>query len=67
MQGLIGFMKIKKIFQFFKLVKSHLNGDFAYQNYLEKLDKTCENQVLSKKEFLLKRQNEKFKKVSRCC
>ncbi len=57
-----------KILNFLRLVKSYLNGDFAYQNYLTHHHKNHPNQpTLNKKEFILKQQREKWSKVNRCC
>ncbi len=57
---------MKKFLNFLKLILQSLNGDFAYENYL-KTHFAKDHKVLSKKEFLLKRQEEKWKKVNRCC
>jgi len=57
---------MKKFLNFLKLVLKTLNGDFAYENYLKTHQKSCEK-ILTKKEFLLNKQEEKWKKVNRCC
>lgn len=52
---------------------SHVNGEFAYENYLQKYQQNhrhlhhCSSKVLSKKQFLRQRIHEKYNKVSRCC
>ncbi len=57
-----------KIIKFLKLVKSYLNGDFAYQNYLTHHQKNHHNQqALDKKTFLSEQQKTKWSKVNRCC
>lgn len=62
------FQKIimKKFLKFLRLVLQSLNGDFAYENYLKTHSANCEK-LMSKKEFLLNKQEEKWKKVNRCC
>ena len=59
--------KMKKFLAFISLVKRSLNGDFAYENYLAHAKLCSSEEHLSKKEFLLRRQREKSKKVNRCC
>jgi uncharacterized short protein YbdD (DUF466 family) len=55
-------------FMFLKLVIDYVNGDFAYQNYLNHLKKYHPKEVaLDKKAFLKKRQEDKWKRVNRCC
>jgi uncharacterized short protein YbdD (DUF466 family) len=58
---------MKKILQFLSLIKKSLNGDLAYENYLAHAQKNHDGKVLDKRSFLLQRQNEKSKKVNRCC
>ncbi len=49
-------------------IKSHLDGDFAYKNYLKHHLKNHPNEkALDKKSFILVRQKEKWNKINRCC
>lgn len=68
------------LFKKFNLLKkiflnwlSHVNGEFAYKNYLQKYHQShqhlhnCSYKVLSKKQFLRQRIHEKYNKITRCC
>lgn len=57
---------MKKFFEFLILLKRHLNGDLAYENYVAHA-KIHHEKILSKKEFLLQRREEKSRKINRCC
>jgi len=57
-----------KIFTFLKLLKSYINGDFAYKNYLQHHAKEHPNSTpLSKKDFFAAQQKHKWTKINRCC
>ena len=57
-----------KILKFLRLLKSYINGDFAYENYLEHHKKTHpEIAPLNKKDFFSAQQKNKWRKVNRCC
>jgi len=59
---------MQKILNLIKLFKEYLNGDFAYKNYLKHQSKNHPQElILSKKQFLQKRMNEKGNKMNRCC
>ncbi len=59
---------MKKFWKFLLLLKKHLNGEFAYENYCDHAKKNhLGEKILDKKSFLLQRQNEKWRKVNRCC
>lgn len=57
---------MKKFFAIFLALKKHLTGDFAYENYLAHAKKH-HHEILDKKSFLKKRQQEKWRGVNRCC
>ena len=60
--------KIPQISNFLHLLKIHLNGDFAYQKYLEHhLQTQPDSKPLNKKSFLQNRQKRKSKSINRCC
>ncbi len=55
-----------KIRHFFSLILNHLNGNFAYQNYLTRHQKNHpQKQALDKKSFL--KDKARNKKINRCC
>ncbi len=59
---------LKKIITIFTNIKSHIDGDFAYEKYVNHCKihhKSLE--TLNKKDFLKKRQKEKFERINRCC
>ncbi len=57
-----------KIGYFISLLHNHLNGNFAYHNYLSHQQKNHpQKQPLSKKEFLRSQEKMKWQKVNRCC
>ena len=59
---------MKKIFNIFKEFKEYFSGDFAYKKYLEHQKNHHKNcQIISKKQFLNSRRNNKWKGVNRCC
>ncbi len=59
---------MKKIFNFLRLLKSHINGDFAYENYLNHQRRNHPKQEpLDKNSFLKQKEKEKWRKVNRCC
>lgn len=63
-------LKIKIFFrQFLQIIKycrDYVNGDFAYQQYLQRHhQKTCA--IISKKEFLNQQRHAKWNNVNRCC
>jgi uncharacterized short protein YbdD (DUF466 family) len=59
---------MKKIQNFFLLIRDNLTGDFAYKNYLEHSAKNHRGEkVLDKKNFLREREKEKWRKINRCC
>lgn len=54
--------------EFLILAKNHITGDAAYENYLKHFLSCSKHQTpLSKKEFLRKKNIEKWKTVNRCC
>jgi uncharacterized short protein YbdD (DUF466 family) len=57
---------MKKFLEFLILIKNHLNGNLDYQNYIA-YSKIHNQKILSKKEFLLEKREEKSKKINRCC
>lgn len=57
-----------KLFKFLKLLRSYLNGDFAYENYLKHQQQNHSNfPPLNKKDFLAAQQKNKWNKINRCC
>ena len=58
--------KLAVIFSYLNMFKNYLNGNFAYQKYLEHHEKSC-NQLLDKKSFLRYKEKEKWNKINRCC
>ncbi len=58
---------MKKFFNLILLFKNYINGNFAYQKYLEQHEKHSHSQVLDKKSFLRDKEKCKWNKVNRCC
>jgi uncharacterized short protein YbdD (DUF466 family) len=59
---------MKKFWKFSLLLRDHLSGDFAYQNYLEHHSKKHKKEKpLSKKLFLRDKEKCKWNKINRCC
>jgi uncharacterized short protein YbdD (DUF466 family) len=59
---------MKKIRNFFLLLRDNLTGDFAYKNYLKHFAKNHRDEkILDKKNFLRERGKEKWEKINRCC
>lgn len=59
---------MKKIQNFFLLIRDNLTGEFAYKNYLNHSEKNHRDEkILDKKTFLRGREKEKWKKINRCC
>jgi len=56
-----------KVRNFLKALRDYFNGDFAYQNYLEHAKNHPDEKVLSKDDFLRKKNLGKWNRVSRCC
>ncbi|MFM7620849.1 MAG: CstA-like transporter-associated (seleno)protein [Alphaproteobacteria bacterium] len=58
---------------FFRNFLNYINGDFAYENYLQNNRQhqcnkdSCSNKILTKKQFLRQKIHEKYNKISRCC
>ncbi len=58
-------MKIKK---FLRKIKEYVEGDFAYQNYLEHCQKNhSDRKILTKEEFFKMQQKQKWEGVNKCC
>lgn len=53
-----------KIRHLISLFYNHINGNNAYQSYLQHCGR---NNPLSKKDFLRQREKSKWTKISRCC
>lgn len=54
--------------KFIGLLRSYINGDFAYQKYVEHhLKHHDKEKLLDKKSFLRKREENKWSKINRCC
>jgi len=59
---------LHKFWRGFLLLRDHISGDFAYQNYLTHQQKNHRaKKVFSKKEFLRDKEKTKWNKVNRCC
>ncbi len=59
---------MKKFREFFKLLKNYINGDFAYENYLQHQHTKHPHLIpLSKKDFFAASQKNKWSKINRCC
>ncbi len=59
---------MKKIQNFFLLLRDNLTGDFAYKNYRNHFEKNHRGEkILDKKTFLRGREKEKWEKINRCC
>jgi uncharacterized short protein YbdD (DUF466 family) len=59
---------LHKFWRGFLLLRDHLDGDFAYRNYLEHHQKNHPQETaLSKKLFLRNKEKVKWNKVNRCC
>jgi uncharacterized short protein YbdD (DUF466 family) len=59
---------LNKINAALQLVKSHLNGEFVYQKYLNHFQKNHPTKKpLDKKTFLQDRQKNKWHGINRCC
>jgi len=56
--------KFTQIYNFMKLVVSYINGDFAYQQFLQHHSGCC---VPSKKQFLAAKRKQKWQNCNRCC
>lgn len=56
---------LRKIFKKFQNIYWRLNGDLEYQKYLQ--SNHHHHQILSRKDFFLKKENEKWEKINRCC
>ena len=56
--------KFTQIYNFMKLVVSYINGDFAYQQFLQHHRGCC---VPSKKQFLAAKRKQKWQNCNRCC
>lgn len=54
--------------KFLRLIRDYLNGNFAYQNYVEHCKKNHgAEKILDKKSFLRDCQKRKWQKINRCC
>jgi uncharacterized short protein YbdD (DUF466 family) len=54
--------------KFLRLIYDYLNGNFAYQNYVEHQQRShSDEQVLDKKSFLRDKEKRKWQKINRCC
>lgn len=59
---------MKKFLNILKEFKEYFCGDFAYKKYFEHQKKHHKNcKIISKKQFLNSRRNNKWKGVNRCC
>jgi uncharacterized short protein YbdD (DUF466 family) len=51
-----------------KFLKNYIDGNFAYENYLQHHRKNHPDQKpLDKKSFFTAQQKNKFSKINRCC
>ena len=59
-------MKVKF---FLKFLRDYFSGEFAYQKYLEHAQKHPKSSegIISKNDFLRKKNCDKWNKINRCC
>lgn len=58
---------MKRIFKSLWFFLKEISGENEYQKYLSSNSKLNKEEIMSSKEFYMKRLNQKWNKINRCC